>query len=262
MYLLYHRKTRPTGQQLGQLLNIPCGLDAYGMCNDVLVRWGSQAGVGCTPDRTLNLRAAMERVSDKLRFLTEAKEAYLPVPDAAAVEGEVAYPCLARVNGESGGRGITFLATQARHTQEADFYVEYVPLDREFRVHVFNGAVIGVQEKVLTEGVVPPTGFQPRNSVNGYVFKRKATRYYPVPSALGVAAVGIAGLTFGAVDMVTEIQTGMAYVLEVNSAPSLEGSTLTSYAMAISNYLDWEPGETLTRCEDYMATYGSDPEED
>ena len=45
-----------------------------------------------------------------------------------------------------------------------------------------------------------------------------------------------AGLDFGAVDVIYNVHHKKAYVLEVNTAPGLEGTTLEVYARAISNF--------------------------
>lgn len=45
-------------------------------------------------------------------------------------------------------------------------------------------------------------------------------------------AIGVIGLDFGAVDVIWNQQKQMAYVLEINTAPGLEGTTLENYIKA------------------------------
>jgi D-alanine-D-alanine ligase-like ATP-grasp enzyme len=56
-----------------------------------------------------------------------------------------------------------------------------------------------------------------------------------VRDQLSVEAVAALGLDFGAVDII-EDKEGNFYVLEINTAPGLEGHTVTSYAKAFHGY--------------------------
>jgi glutathione synthase/RimK-type ligase-like ATP-grasp enzyme len=52
-----------------------------------------------------------------------------------------------------------------------------------------------------------------------------------------LAAVSALGLDFGAVDIIWNEREDKCYVLEVNTAPGLQGSTLENYANAIMEVL-------------------------
>lgn len=137
------------------------------------------------------------------------------------------------LNGNSGA-GIVFL--EEAHLEEpvvnAPLYVKYVPKKQEYRVHVFRGEVVDVQRKARRKDVADENvNWKIRNHDNGFIFARgEALGDVPedvlVQSKLAVAACG---LDFGAVDVIFSDKEQAAYVLEINSAPGLSGSTLDGY---------------------------------
>lgn len=80
--------------------------------------------------------------------------------------------------------------------------------------------------------------YQVRNHANGWIYARDAI---DEPNAMVLEQAKLAitalGLDFGAVDIIWNQHRQMAYVLEVNTAPGLEGTTLIKYADAISTLL-------------------------
>jgi glutathione synthase/RimK-type ligase-like ATP-grasp enzyme len=80
------------------------------------------------------------------------------------------------------------------------------------------------------ETATEDVNWQVRNHHNGFVFTRSG---FDTPEAVSKAAMDamrILGLDFGAVDVVYNSRENRAYVLEVNTAPGLEGSTVDDYA--------------------------------
>ena len=124
------------------------------------------------------------------------------------------------------------------------YYTELIPSHREYRIHVARWVVnqddspnhiIQSQRKVAPEG--EPDRW-PRTHHNGYLFRSF------VPQNLdadlfrqAVAAVTALGLDFGAVDMIHSHIDGQYYVLEVNTAPSLDTS-IEHYSRAFAS---WSP---------------------
>ena len=137
------------------------------------------------------------------------------------------------LNGNSGA-GIVLL--EEAHLEEpainAPLYVKYVPKKQEYRVHVFRNEVVDVQRKARRKDVADEdVNWKIRNHGNGFIFARgEALGDVPedvlVQSKLAVAACG---LDFGAVDVIYSDKEQAAYVLEINSAPGLSGSTLDGY---------------------------------
>jgi glutathione synthase/RimK-type ligase-like ATP-grasp enzyme len=134
------------------------------------------------------------------------------------------------LNGHS-GRGIVVAATPDGLVQ-APLYVEYVPKQDEYRIHVFNNEVIATQRKARRHDVENPN-WKIRNHANGFVFARDGVVAPPLVLEQSIMAVAALGLDFGGVDVVFNRNRNMAYVLEVNSACGLEGQTVNDYANAL-----------------------------
>ena len=71
-----------------------------------------------------------------------------------------------------------------------------------------------------------------RNIHTGWVYCRD--NYIPDPTSIQLAidAVQAVGLDFGAVDLIYNQHYNQFYILEVNTAPGLEGTTLINYVNA------------------------------
>lgn len=134
-----------------------------------------------------------------------------------------------------GGEGIEIISEG--EVPEAPLYTQYFKKKAEYRVHVMNGEVILVQQKLKKRGVKHDT--QVRNHNNGYVFSVNCT-VPPDPAVLvaSVNAVRALGLTFGAVDIGWNEKKKQCAVFEVNTAPGLTPSTAKKYAESFIKYLE------------------------
>lgn len=136
------------------------------------------------------------------------------------------------LNGHS-GRGIEIV--QEGTLPQAPLFVEYKKKRYEYRVHVFKGEVIDTQQKKKRNSDERPATFNTfvRNHDNGWVYCRDNIASDIFRDALAILAVQALGLDFGAVDIIYNEHENQNYVLEVNTAPGLEGSTLDTYIGAI-----------------------------
>lgn len=118
---------------------------------------------------------------------------------------------------------------------KAPLYTKYKKKRAEYRVHVFQGEVIDTcQKKKLTEANrAGAVNTLIRNHSTGWVFCRDGIVPCPAREELAVKAVQALGLDFGAVDIIYNEHKNQHYVLEGNTAPGLEGTTLAKYAEAI-----------------------------
>lgn len=135
----------------------------------------------------------------------------------------------------SEGRGIVVMEPGGPFT-EAPLYTKYVKKKKEFRVHVLFGQVIDVQEKRKKANYDGQRDSRIRNVANGYVFCRDNITEPQQLRELSVRATNALGYQLGAVDVVYNEHHGRCYVLEVNSTPGMEGTTLQSYANAIVSW--------------------------
>lgn len=159
--------------------------------------------------------------------------------------------CRGTLTGHSGA-GITIVEPiQGATLPNVPLYVQYIPKDEEYRVHVFKTntgepRVIDVQRKVRDPSR-EPSNWQVRSHDNGFIFIRTAEGGKPYKDTCpkdvleqATKALASSGLTFGACDIVFNKKRKSAYVLEVNCAPGLEGSTIEIYANAIKEYFGVE----------------------
>jgi glutathione synthase/RimK-type ligase-like ATP-grasp enzyme len=135
------------------------------------------------------------------------------------------------------GRGIVFLDHIDQLLYDTfKLFTKYIPKKEEYRVHVVGGEVIDVRRKALRRGFDIPNRYiwKVRNSSNGFIYALDEGHNYPEEVlSLGVSAIEALQLDFGAVDIIWNQKKCMGYVLEVNTAPGLEGSTGTNYVSAI-----------------------------
>lgn len=147
---------------------------------------------------------------------------------------------LARRDGLSKGRGINLVCLDANKIPTADFFVEKLSCQREFRIHVWLGEVICTQAKMV------PVGCKNfiHNFENGCVYTTlDLARFAPSNEidSLAKSAIKALGLDFGAVDILVT-KKGVPYVLEVNTAPGLRSTpTRMAYTKALTALIERNP---------------------
>jgi len=154
--------------------------------------------------------------------------------DPADIPDE-AFPIVCRtVLAGHSGDGIVIADTRTALVR-APLYVQYVKKQEEYRVHVGMRAgqsiIIAVQKKARrTDTPDAEVNWQVRNHRNGFVFARNGIN--PPVAVTDVASRSLlaSGLDFGAVDVIWNSRQERAYVLEINTAPGLEGQTVEDYA--------------------------------
>ena len=104
-------------------------------------------------------------------------------------------------------------------------------------MHVFNGEVIDVQRKARKIDVPDEEiNWLVRSHDNGFIYAREGVERVPYLNRLKELALETAhlcSLSFGAVDIIYNQEGDRCYVLEINSAPGLEGTTLERYCEAM-----------------------------
>lgn len=115
---------------------------------------------------------------------------------------------------------------------------------REYRIHVFNLDGVQryfVQQKKRRAGFAELENYtsEVRNLESGWIFaNQKITQPRQATLDAAVAACKALKLNFGAVDLIEqEATTGSSLVLEVNTAPGLQGATVHFYAECIDDAL-------------------------
>lgn len=127
------------------------------------------------------------------------------------------------------GQGIR-LCAPPDELKDAPLYTRYVKKEREFRAHTFikDGTVVAIiHEKKGKNG--KEKNWQIRNHANGFVYTRDPVDVPDCIKYLAYDAIYALGLDFGAVDIIYNNHEAKGYVLEVNTAPGMDGVTKDVY---------------------------------
>lgn len=231
-YKLGSQSAKELAEKLSQLLGYKVWRARVPKEGGVNLLWGY---AGETAGRIIQPRQAVLIARNKHKTFVKLKEANVLIPPFTTSKSEAAgwvqkgNTVLARTVGGQGGSGIDICTTLPLPNKP--LYVMYVKKRKEFRVHVFCGSVIDVQEKRRKNGIEVDNLI--RNHENGWVFCHENI---VEPSGLreaAIRAIAACGLDFGAVDIIWNEAQNRCYVLEINTAPGLSPTTTENYARAI-----------------------------
>ena len=219
--------------------------------NDVVINWGnSTAPVGFSwMSHDLNPPSAVAIAANKLHTFNNLLYEDVCVPPFTEdielaniwVDEGGTVVVRHRLNGHS-GVGIELVTHESLHEEDglpdARLYVLYKKKRSEYRVHVFKNEVIDVQEK-RKEREFDRSNLQSkiRSRSNGWVFCRDNIVEPSELRAVARQSITALGLDFGAADIIYNQREDKCYVLEVNTAVGLEGTTVGIYRDAINNYV-------------------------
>ncbi len=208
--------------------------------NHKVVNWGATELPKWkhTPNTFLNHPLNVRKAVNKIVTLQTMLENNIPhiefTSDKNIAQSWLPTPVIVRriVNGY-GGRGVT-LVTEGE-LPDAPLYTKFIPKAREYRFHVFEGRVIDVQQKKRRSNVEERQDGVIKNLSNGWVFCRDDITEPPSNARdVAVAAIRALGLDFGSVDLLSK--NGEVFVLEVNTASGLQGTTLDLYINELKRY--------------------------
>jgi len=123
------------------------------------------------------------------------------------------------------GSGIRIITSDDTSFPHCLLYTKAILGGKEFRVHVAGNKILDFTRKRRREGAGASEYI--RNSSNGWVFCRQDEELPDIVAAASLMAVVALGLDFGACDVI--LKDGKVAVLEVNTAPGIEGTSLTKY---------------------------------
>ena len=133
-------------------------------------------------------------------------------------------------------QGKDIVTYNSRKFFRKDFWVKVIPIESEWRIHIFNGKCIARGLKVQTS---PPTKSLPiRVRQNGWTLTHKIEP----PKGIRTFAkqmVQAVDYLYGACDIVIDSE-GTFWALEVNTRPGLDTYTAKSYMQAILKYMSLE----------------------
>lgn len=237
-YKIQSESARDLARALGVKRIIPGG-DYRPGYRTTVVNWGCSEPHFVTSN-ILNRPEAVRLASNKLSTLKTLKEKGVSVPEftthaeTAKLWQEDGFRVVVRHKLQShSGQGIQICQPEDE-LPHAPLYTKYTRKDKEFRVHVFKGRAIDWSEKCRRNGAEPVSTLI-RNHANGWVFCREGRVIPQFALTNSIEAVAALGLDFGAVDVI--VRGDRSWVLEVNTAPGLEGTTLQRYVEAFRRYL-------------------------
>jgi hypothetical protein len=211
---------------------------------DVIINWGNSRSANFkSHPNDLNSHDVIALACNKLKTFNKLNGlGFTHIPDYTIhdteaeswlQDGHKVY-CRTTLTGHSGS-GIVIVGPSDSLVY-APLYTKETKHKYEFRVHVFKGKILDVQQKKRKRGL-GPSGSGIRNHSNGWIYARSDISIPSIITEASINAVASLGLDFGAVDIGYRERDGKAFVFEVNTAPGLVGTTLTKYTEAFNNYL-------------------------
>lgn len=200
----------------------------------VVINWGESQPVPVLRNaRLINTHEAVNMAACKRLFFQAMEGANLTpwfttdLPTASErmrTKGR-AMVCRTVLRGHS-GQGIV-IADEPGQLVPAPLYTEYTKKKEEYRIHIINNTILDMQKKARILEVDTPN-WRIRNHDNGFIYARNNIDIPQAVQAAALACMARTPLHFGAVDVIWSGRK--SYVLEINTAPGLEGQTVTNYA--------------------------------
>lgn len=205
---------------------------------NTVINWGSSE----CPYLCLNRPEYVSQASNKLSTFWKLAGTDVSIPNFSTRKEDAEQligigkkvVCRTVLNGHS-GQGIV-IASKVEELVDAPLYVEYIPKKEEYRVHVFQGEAFFVQRKARRMEEENPN-WQIRNHQNGFIYANQDVDVPEHVKEMACKAVDALDLDFGAVDIIWNERHDKYYVLEVNTAPGLSGTTLNKYAEKFKEYV-------------------------
>jgi len=213
--------------------------------DDWCVRWGTTSSLNGDP-KVINSAKAIHRVYDKGKFRKTMSNAGVAPKTWDSLESflsDQVYPVILRPLHHVRSFDLHFcenledvVCAFLKHRN--GYYIsEYIKKDAEFRVFVVQGRAVAVIKKVPVDPRAVSWGCVTQGAFNYIEWSN-----WPVdPVEKAVKAFLLSDLDFGAVDVISK--DGIAYVLEINTAPEV-----TPYY-----------GKTIAKAFNYMVQNGRDP---
>lgn len=212
------------------------GSKFVGKNTDVVINWGNGKGnVGNA--KQINKLSNVQLASNKLHTLEALQARGVSIPcfstDRTAFDSEDTLYGRSTLYGHS-GRGIHI--GNRNEVPHCPLYTLAIDKIAEYRVIVVGGKCVDFKKKKKKSGL-GDYGEHIWNHSSGYIFARNG---FTIPDGcreLGVSACIALGLDFGAVDIIEDGE-GKLYVLEVNTAFGIEGTTLQLVGDALKELID------------------------
>lgn len=210
-----------------------------GRMDKLVLNWGSSdLPREVRKCRVLNTERSVMDTVDKLRAFQTFKRDTSVVPWTTspviaqkwANDGQTVY-CRTRTKGKD-GEGLVVIpgAPRGGRIVDAKLYTRGIQAEKEYRVTVVDGHVVGYQRKVPLDYHPNPNPLV-KTTAGGYGFKYVILNIPDAVTTYAIKAVKELGLNFGGVDIIWDGR--QAYVLEVNTAPQLTPQLVRNFTNKI-----------------------------
>lgn len=210
-----------------------------------LIRFGTR--IPLTSSITYNKISAIKTSSEKFQAREILKREEVRIPFTISKEKLVEtgivslaeyFPLIARPLTHAQGKNlyvVNSLADYKKLPQDIGYFSQFIPKDSEYRVHAAHGKILAVMQKPAPDDPSQVAWNRHQND-DADPFIPIQWREWQFDVCLqALHAIKALGLDFGAVDVISK--DGVAYVLEVNTAPSLSTSPYMTNKYA--NYFNW-----------------------
>lgn len=248
-FLLYSKFTKITGQKLGEYLGIDSG-DRIPTSKSFIICWGAgRDDVSNNGIEFLNHPESIRRNSNKLNSLKIMGDNGVNVPTfctSAEIinyinSGKMEFPVIGRRLRHQGGSYFYICRSISRVEKAikrgADYFIQHIPNEREFRLQIFQNRVIKSQEKYPRED---EHHYMIRSDKKGWGLKKILVRGTNLPKHVKdecKKAVSALDLNFGAVDVLLG-DDDKPYVIEINTGPSLNDTNVELYGDNFKGFLE------------------------
>jgi len=210
-----------------------------------IINWGSSSfppNVDGNGPNIINNVDSVRVAANKLKTFKCLKEAGVKIPifttdidESVRMSLDGATVIVRHVLNGNSGDGIDVIEP-GMEMPEAPLYTKYLKKIDEWRIHIVGDKAICSQRKARKKEVPDDqVNWKIRNLAGGFIFAKnegvEAPEEVVVESKKAIKALG---LDFGAVDVV--FNRNGAHVLEVNTAPGLEGTTIEAWADELRNF--------------------------
>jgi len=181
---------------------------------------------GHSVDKLTQYKWFKEQGLSALDFTTDIQEARDWVLNGSTVFGR-------RLLSASCGKGIVVFEGSIDPVGICPVYTQYKKKKREFRVHIYKDKVVAVTEKRKRAGFEGTRDTKIRNLANGYVFCQTVSNEPAGLREIALAASKVTQSDFKGVDIGYNERNNDLFIIEVNSAPGVQGSNVNAYIEAI-----------------------------
>jgi hypothetical protein len=209
--------------------------------SNVFVRWGESRTNDSNQTLTLNDKQAVRKASNKHDMIKNLKqiEGVRTPKYFDLIEGDRSTFDINRykdTNGYFYVRGRDMVVRYDNTIRDTDLYITRPIVNKkEYRVHVFNGKILGVYEKIPNDSSVKI--YKSHNCQFRKCNPEISTCNLNAQQMCIKAVQGL-GLLFGGVDIIFDRDKKRFYVIEVNSSPGLNSLNLDIWVNNIIQYIN------------------------